>query len=632
MNIYEEWGFSESPFQTTALPASSFGETLLVGRDKELQMLKRRIYNPPKIATIEGLNGIGKTSLVNVAAYQAFQGHINDEKLPLLIPCQEIFQLNPNKSLDAFTDEVLLSVAQTLLNQARALLDDGISSRRTNAIDAWLNSPQLETFQGNLGPVGFGRSAEMNTSEGFLRSGFRNEITRWLKELFPSPSDGGVICTIDNLELLQTSQTARNILEQLRDELLTLPGLRWILCGSLGVVLGVASSPRLEGYLHSPLEIGGIDDSLAGEILSSRIDAYTFRNSTYLPIIEQDFVDLYHLLKGNVRGVLAQADNYCQWIADRELPSSDNQKHNFFREWLDRECTNALNSVHQQLRPRAWEIFEHAVAIGGTFSPSDYDKFGANSVSAIRPHVKDLEDVGLLRSTQDEGDKRRKTIQITTKGWLVTHARTLFSKVTNTILIVSANPFDTDRLAVDQSFRSIERELRTSAVRQNINLESRWVTRINDLQELLLRYAPTIVHFKGHGSSSGQIMFADDNDVVRVVSPAALGSLFRILKDNIRCVVLDGCYSEEQAQHIAEYIDAVVSLPAEINDEQAIVFISGFYRAVIYGRDIEAAFNLGCNSLDLHDLDQDKKPLLIANHTPPNEIRLFLLEREIKEK
>lgn len=40
----------------------------------------------------------------------------------------------------------------------------------------------------------------------------------------------------------------------------------------------------------------------------------------------------------------------------------------------------------------------------------------------MRPHVKDLEDAGLLVSTQDEGDKRRKTIQITPKGWLVNYA------------------------------------------------------------------------------------------------------------------------------------------------------------------------------------------------------------------
>ena len=37
----------------------------------------------------------------------------------------------------------------------------------------------------------------------------------------------------------------------------------------------------------------------------------------------------------------------------------------------------------------------------------------------MRPHIKDLESVGLLVMSQDESDKRRRTGTITPKGWLV---------------------------------------------------------------------------------------------------------------------------------------------------------------------------------------------------------------------
>ena len=73
MNIYQEWGFRGSPFQTTALPPSKLGKRLLVGRNDEIELLLKKIYNPPKIVTIEGMNGIGKTSLANVAAFIAYQ-------------------------------------------------------------------------------------------------------------------------------------------------------------------------------------------------------------------------------------------------------------------------------------------------------------------------------------------------------------------------------------------------------------------------------------------------------------------------------------------------------------------------------------------------------------------------------
>jgi len=116
MNIYQEWGFQDSPFQTTALPPSELGNTLLVGRNKELAGLLRRIYNPPKAVTIEGLNGVGKTSLVNVAAYQAYKSYLDETNDSLFIPCNRIFQLKPNHIAEDFIDEVFMAVAQTLID------------------------------------------------------------------------------------------------------------------------------------------------------------------------------------------------------------------------------------------------------------------------------------------------------------------------------------------------------------------------------------------------------------------------------------------------------------------------------------------------------------------------------------
>lgn len=426
MNIYQEWGFRDSPFQTTALPASILGERLLVGRETELKALLRRLYNPPKIVTVEGLNGVGKTSLVNVASYRTYQSHMENKDSPLFIPCSRTFQLNPSYSAENFIDEVLMAVAQTLIDKANALkeLDGDIE---TSAINKWLNSPQLKTFQGSVSVLSFGggigSSSENNTSTGFQRSGFRKEVLGWLANLFPTSNDGGVICTIDNLELLQTSDTARKLLEQLRDSLLTVPGLRWVLCGALGIVLGTASSPRLEGFLHTPIEIGGVDDNLATEILNSRIEAFTsLDRQTYLPLVPKNFEVLYDILNKNLRSVLGRIDNYCQWAADRTLPIASDQKTTLFYKWLSIESNRAHQSVLSQLRPRAWQVFKQAVTLNGVFSPSDYEEFGFNSIPAMRPHVKDLEDSGLLVSTQDEGDKRRKTIQVTPKGWLVNYA------------------------------------------------------------------------------------------------------------------------------------------------------------------------------------------------------------------
>ncbi|MBW3781238.1 MarR family transcriptional regulator [Aeromonas veronii] len=416
--IYHDWGFNSSPFQTTSLPPTQLGEKLLVGRDPELASLMRKIVSPPKLATVEGLNGVGKTSVVNIACYRLFCDHITNGSGQLYIPCRKIFQLNPNQDVQTFIDSVLMEVAQTLIESAEELKERGLEIKSEN-LNRWLNSPQLKSYQAGLWVVQGGIQSETNTSAGFERSGFRKTVFSWLEQIFPN-HDGGIICTIDNLELLQSSDTARSLLEQLRDELFNVTGLRWVLCGALGIVYGVVASPRLEGYLHKPIEVNGINASHAQDILRTRIESYSKNIDThYLPLTPPDFAELYAILRGNLRSVLSYSDDYCQWIADSHIPHSDEEKHDAFCEWLNEQARTAYDAVRQELRPRAIEVFKKSIDTGGIFSPSDYEEFGFNSIAAFRPHIRDLESVGLLVSTQDEGDKRRKTIQITPKGWMV---------------------------------------------------------------------------------------------------------------------------------------------------------------------------------------------------------------------
>src|SRR5450631_859150 len=98
--IYERWGFQDNPFNTHPLQADERGKTLSVGRVEELAMLTRRIETGPQIPTVEGGVGIGKTSLVNVAAFQLFRDRLMESSSPLIIPCREIFQISADLDLN----------------------------------------------------------------------------------------------------------------------------------------------------------------------------------------------------------------------------------------------------------------------------------------------------------------------------------------------------------------------------------------------------------------------------------------------------------------------------------------------------------------------------------------------------
>jgi DNA-binding MarR family transcriptional regulator len=271
--------------------------------------------------------------------------------------------------------------------------------------------------------------ANMNTSAGFQKSGFSSTVKNLLKTAFPNPGRGGIVCCIDNLELLEESERARKILEELRDVLLQVQGLCWVLCGALGITYGVAASPRLESFMYRPIEIKDMDKSLAPKILERRIEAFSARQDPYLPINMENFDELYEILKGNLRTVLSYTDNFCQEVSgDSSLPKTPAEKSSRFHRWLNDEARAAYQAARAVLTPTTIKVFDQAAQEEGTFSPSDFEAYGFKTMANFRPYIKNLEDVNLVVSTQDDTDKRRKTIQITPKGWLVRyHQRTINS-------------------------------------------------------------------------------------------------------------------------------------------------------------------------------------------------------------
>lgn len=178
------------------------------------------------------------------------------------------------------------------------------------------------------------------------------------------------------------------------------------------------------------------------------------------------------------------------------------------------------------------------------------------------------------------------------------------------ILFLAANPRETNQLGLDVEIRTIDERLRLAEYREKFDLVSHWAVRTSDLTGLLLRHKPHIVHFSGHGSSKGKIILEDNAGQAKEVSAAALSRLFRTLKDNIRCVVLNACYSATQAEAISQEIDFVVGMSRAVADDAAVRFAAGFYSALGFGRTVQTAFDLGVAEieLELEGLGQEDIP------------------------
>jgi len=182
------------------------------------------------------------------------------------------------------------------------------------------------------------------------------------------------------------------------------------------------------------------------------------------------------------------------------------------------------------------------------------------------------------------------------------------------ILFLTSEPTDKSRLRIGQELRDIQERLQLSMNRSCFSLEYRMSVRPVDISQALFDIEPDIVHFSGHGIDTDQLCFEDDNGNSHPISPKALSSIFEIFADKISCVLLNACYSEQQAMAISKHVNYVIGMSQAISDKAAITFAIGFYKAILANRSLEDAFKSGCADLQIHNIPEDLTPILIKKY------------------
>jgi hypothetical protein len=176
------------------------------------------------------------------------------------------------------------------------------------------------------------------------------------------------------------------------------------------------------------------------------------------------------------------------------------------------------------------------------------------------------------------------------------------------ILILAANPKNTSNLRLDEEVREIKNILQLSPNRDEFQIITESAVRVDDLTRYLSNHQPTIVHFSGHGSGTDGLALEDSFGHIQLVSTKALAKLFDLFQQQVECVVLNACYSEEQADSIHQHIDCVVGMNQAIGDRAAIKFSVGFYTALAALRNYEDCFKTGCASIDLQGIPESQTP------------------------
>jgi hypothetical protein len=179
------------------------------------------------------------------------------------------------------------------------------------------------------------------------------------------------------------------------------------------------------------------------------------------------------------------------------------------------------------------------------------------------------------------------------------------------VLFLAANPADSSPLRLAEEQREIQLMLESSERRADLELTSAFAVRPSDLLRQMNKIRPQILHFSGHGASSGAIILESDSGEAKAVAPGALKALFNAFRPELQVVVLNSCYSATQANAFTEIVDAVIAMKDTIKDEPARIFASAFYSALGFGRSISESFEQGKTAILLQGVDDVDVPILL---------------------
>jgi hypothetical protein len=164
-----------------------------------------------------------------------------------------------------------------------------------------------------------------------------------------------------------------------------------------------------------------------------------------------------------------------------------------------------------------------------------------------------------------------------------------------TILLLATNQLDLAYVRLGDELREIENKVPLGSLGHSFEFVSKPAVRVSDLGMVLLRHKPHIVHFSGHGRPDEGIILEDEAGRIKAIGVEELTGILRTLKDNIRIVFFNACYSKSFAEAATQEIDYAIGMDGPIDDDAAIILAATFYQTLAFGRSVQEAFTVAKN-------------------------------------
>ena len=174
------------------------------------------------------------------------------------------------------------------------------------------------------------------------------------------------------------------------------------------------------------------------------------------------------------------------------------------------------------------------------------------------------------------------------------------------ILFLSANPWVCSRILVDEEAREIFERLQEGPYRDKFELHHHAALRPSDLQKLLLIFKPHIVHFSGHASKKYKLILGGSHGRGKTIDHEGLTDVFALYRRHVQLVVLNACFTREQARSLSRVVNYSIGTGRGIGDKVGVTFAGAFYRALGFGKSVREAFASAKAELTLTKLPRSR--------------------------
>ncbi len=296
-SLWELYGLKTNPFSTSPLlvkggliPIESFS-----GRKEELARLLKIFRSDGGSRTLVcGDVGVGKTSLVNVARFQANNGGF-------FTPFKEI-GVQEDWDSDKFIVNTLYAIYATIKLISERPIQNETYEKLKNLVE--LNNIETKTGIGlNVGIVGANltqNSKSPSITSNIALFDFFQEVVKEIKK----KTGKDIIIHYNNLELLK-EKSIRRIFEDLRDFFQT-DFVHFVFVGNLTVHSIFQSMPRFSSIINdTPILLNELTFEEIDLIITTRLEKLQILHLKYVTPFTKDALRvLFDLYSGNIRNIL----------------------------------------------------------------------------------------------------------------------------------------------------------------------------------------------------------------------------------------------------------------------------------------------------------------------------------------